>query len=284
MLSFGIRNLKIFFKDKSSVFFSLLAVFIIIGLYALFLGDMLLSGFEGVYGARFIMDSWVMAGLLGVTSVTTTMGAFGIMVEDRAKKINKDFIASPIKNYKIVGGYIFSSIIVGIIMSLITMILAEGYVLINGGELMGVVTLMKVLGLIILSTFANTSIVLFIVSFFNSSNAFATASTVIGTLIGFLTGIYVPIGQLPEVAQWAIKCFPVSHAVSLFRQVLMEAPMASSFVGAPTKAIAEFKESMGVTFNFNGTVITPIVSVVILITTAVLFYALSVLNISRKRK
>ncbi len=33
------RNLKLFFRDKSAVFFSLLAVFIIIGLYRFFLGD-----------------------------------------------------------------------------------------------------------------------------------------------------------------------------------------------------------------------------------------------------
>jgi hypothetical protein len=37
MIFFGIRNLKVFFKDRTAVFFSLLAVFIIIGLYALFL-------------------------------------------------------------------------------------------------------------------------------------------------------------------------------------------------------------------------------------------------------
>ncbi|HCD44303.1 MAG TPA: ABC transporter, partial [Lachnoclostridium sp.] len=33
------RNLKLFFRDRSAVFFYLLSVFIIIGLYALFLGD-----------------------------------------------------------------------------------------------------------------------------------------------------------------------------------------------------------------------------------------------------
>ncbi len=38
MIGMAKRNLKLFFRDKSAVFFSLLAVFIIIGLYALFLG------------------------------------------------------------------------------------------------------------------------------------------------------------------------------------------------------------------------------------------------------
>ena len=39
MIGFTKRNLKVFFRDKPSVFFSLLAAFIIIGLYVLFLGD-----------------------------------------------------------------------------------------------------------------------------------------------------------------------------------------------------------------------------------------------------
>ena len=33
------RNLKLFFRDRSAVFFSLLAIFIIIVLYIVFLGD-----------------------------------------------------------------------------------------------------------------------------------------------------------------------------------------------------------------------------------------------------
>jgi multidrug/hemolysin transport system permease protein len=39
MRAFTVRNLKVFFRDKSSVFFSLLSAIIIIGLYVLFLGD-----------------------------------------------------------------------------------------------------------------------------------------------------------------------------------------------------------------------------------------------------
>ena len=91
-----LRNLRIFFRDRSAVFFSLLAVFIIIGLYVLFLGDMMASSLKDVAGSRFLMDSWIMAGLLAVTSMTTTLGAFGIMVDDQSKKIIKDFYCSPV--------------------------------------------------------------------------------------------------------------------------------------------------------------------------------------------
>jgi multidrug/hemolysin transport system permease protein len=224
-----------------------------------------------------------MAGLLAVSSFTTTMGAFGIMVNDKMTKISKDFSSSPIKRSSIAGGYILSSFIIGVIMSIITLILTELYVLANGGKLLEFIPLLKSLGLIILTTLTNTSVVLFIVSFFKSENAFATASTVIGTLIGFLTGIYLPVGQLPESVQMVIKLFPVSHGAVLFRQVMMEAPAQISFANAPAEAVREFNELMGVTFKFGETIVTAAMSVTILVVTAIVFFGLSVLSISRKQ-
>ena len=284
MISFGMRNLKVFFKDKSSVFFSLLAVFIIIGLYALFLGDVWSSSMSEVPGIRFLMDSWIMAGLLAVTSVTTTMGAYGIMVQDKEKKITKDFAASPVGNKNIVGGYIIGAVVIGIIMSIIALALAELYIVAGGGEFLGMSALLKVLGLIVICTLCNSSIVLFLVSFFKSNNAFATASTIIGTLIGFLTGVYLPIGQLPESVQFIIKCFPPTHGALLFRQVMMEAPMAASFTDAPAQAASEFEYMLGITIKFGETTVTPLASLIILLVTAVVFYILALINISRKQK
>lgn len=284
MINFGIRNLKVFFKDKSSVFFSLLAVFIIIGLYALFLGDVWTSNMSEVPGISFLMDSWIMAGILAVTAVTTTMGAYGIMVQDKEKKITKDFAASPVGNVSIVGGYIIGAVIIGIIMSIIALILAELYIIADGGEFMGLYALMKVIGLIVICTLSSSSIVLFLVSFFKSNNAFATASTIIGTLIGFLTGVYLPIGQLPASVQLVIKCFPVSHGAALFRQVMMASPMEKSFNGAPAQALNDFKNMLGVTFKFGDSTVTPLTSIIILLVTAAVFYALALVNLSRKQK
>ncbi|SHH52148.1 multidrug/hemolysin transport system permease protein [Sporobacter termitidis DSM 10068] len=284
MIAFAARNLKVFFRDRTSVFFSLLAVFIIIGLYVLFLGDVWTSSIGDLTGVRFLMDSWIMAGLLAVTSVTTTMGAFGTMVDDRAKKISKDFYSSPIGRGSLTAGYIISSYIIGVIMTLVTLVLAEIYIVAYGGALLSLSAALQVVGLILISTLASTSMVLFIVSFFNSASAFATASTIIGTLIGFLTGIYLPVGQLPDAVQWIVKVFPVSHAAALLRQTMMASPLSQAFNGAPAEAAESFKELMGVNLRFGDAVASPIVSLLILAGTAVLFFALSLLNLSRKRK
>ncbi|MCH3908313.1 MAG: ABC transporter permease [Sphaerochaeta sp.] len=188
------RNLLVFFRDRATVFFSLLAVLIVIGLYVLFLGDAWVGNMADIPHVRTLMDTWIMAGLLSVASITTTMGAFDTMVEDKAKKIEKDIIFSPLKRSSIVGGYVISSFVIGVIMSLATLVLAELYIVLRGGAFLSGVALVQTLGLILFSTLSNTVFLFFLVSCFSSPNAFSTASSIIGTLIGFLTGIYLPIG------------------------------------------------------------------------------------------
>ncbi|KMT22382.1 ABC transporter permease [Clostridium cylindrosporum] len=284
MTSIAIRNLKIFFRDKSAIFFSLLSALIIIGLYALFLGDAITKDMKGIDNAEILINNWIMAGILAVTSITTTMGAFGTMVNDRSRKILKDFISSPIKRYELVGGYILSSFIIGVIMTFITLIIAEAYIYINDGELLSLVNTLKVIGLIIISVLSSSAMVFFMVSFFQSQNAFATASTVVGTLIGFLTGIYIPIGTLPEAVQFVVKVFPVSHSGALIRQVMMEDALVTSFAGAPSSYIDKFNLDMGVIYKFGDTTVSFTTSIIILIVTAVVFYILAILNMSRKIK
>lgn len=285
MLSITYRNVKIFFRDKASVFFSLLSVFIVIGLYALFLGDSLVSGLS-MFGdnARDLANNWIIAGLLAVSSITTTMGAFGIMVEDRHKKILKDFNASPIKRSALAGGYILSSFFIGLIMSGITLVLGQIYVVLCGGDMITFEQVLLIIPTILLSVLSSSALIFFIVSFFKSQNAFATASTVIGTLIGFITGIYIPIGQLPEAVQFVIKIFPVSHAVVLMRNILMSNTMDTAMSGVPPQAVEEFEIMFGNVYKFGDFTVTPFMSVLVLIATALLFYGLAILNISRKKK
>jgi multidrug/hemolysin transport system permease protein len=184
----------------------------------------------------------------------------------------------------IAGGYIFSAFIIGVIMCIVALVLCQVYIVSGGGALFTGIQLLKIFALILLSTFSNTALVLFFVSFFQSNNAFSIASTIIGTVIGFLTGIYIPIGQLPAGVQTVIKLFPPSHSALLLRQVMMEDAINTGFAGAPADTIASFKELMGASFTIGGTTITPIVSIGILVLSGFLFLGLSMLSLSRKKR
>jgi multidrug/hemolysin transport system permease protein len=270
----------LFFRDKSAVFFSLLAVIIIIGLYAVFLGDVMLENeaMKTLSNAKVLMYEWLFAGLLTVTSVTASMGAFAIMVEDKTKNITKDWDAAPISQGSVTFGYIGSSFVVGTLVMLITLAIAEVFIIMQGGEPLSPLALMNMLGVLLLSALASSALTTFIVGFFKTQSQFSAASTIIGTMIGFVTGIYLPVGSLPNYAASVVKWFPLSHSAALFRRLLMGGTLDKAFAGAPIEAQTGFSDFFGVTLGVG-----PLVSVFILAVTAVLFFGLSVLREKLKK-
>ena len=284
MISFVSRNLKVFFRDKTAVFFSLLAVLIVLGLYIFFLGDVWVDSFPNIKGVKNLMNCWIIAGLIGVTSVTANMGAFGTMIEDKSKNKIKDFYVSPIKKSKIVGGYIISSFIVGSMMSVVTLIISQIYLVYSGVDVLNFKELTEVFLIILMTSLSNSAMILFIVSLFSSEKAFSTASTIVGTLIGFITGIYLPISMLPDSVQIIVKLFPTSHGISILRQIFMKKQMDISFADVPTNYINEFKESMGVVYYINDKLVSNTTSVFILIASTIIFFFLAGLVLYKKKK
>lgn len=283
MIHFASRNIKLYFRDKATVFFSLLSVFIIIGLYVLFLGNVWTSEFPNQEYGKFIMNSWIMAGLISVTGFTTAIGAFGIMIQDRELKIEKDFLSAPVKRSSLASGYLLSAYSISVIMSLIALILGEIFIIAEGGELLGAVAIVKIIGIILANSFLSVSMIQVIIGFIHTGNAFSAFSTVIGTLIGFLTGIYLPIGQLPDGVQTIIRIFPISHSASLARQIFMDIPLKIGFNGAPEAVISSFKELMGVIFLVGNKEITPVMSLSYMLLIGVLCFVIAVLNLSRRK-
>jgi multidrug/hemolysin transport system permease protein len=272
------RNITLYFRDKTNMFFSMLSVLIIIALFAIFLG-------QGFWQSTEIRDSWLMAGVLAVAAVTTALGAFSTMVEDRVNKIAKGFYASPIKRSHITTAYILSPFVVSVIMTTITAIGFGIYLVATGSNLPRTAGLLQLLGLILLSSITATAIVCFVVSHMKTNSAFVTISTIVGTLSGFLMGIYIPIGNLPVAVQNVIMLFPPAHAAMLFRQILMEIPLDIAFEGAVGGIeMAAVRENLGVVFVFAGFEVTPGMSIAFLSGTAILFFALSVMSMRKARK
>ena len=284
MITFTKRNILLYFRDKTAVFFSLLSVLILIGLYVLFLGDLTSKGLPDFPSKKLLLTSWFIAGILAITSMTTTLGSFGILVEDRANNRVLDFHASPIPRAKLVGGYILSALFIGVFMCTFTFLIANVYLLLSGETVLALNKIIYLLGVIILAVVSSASMVLLIVTFFKTVNAFAAASTVIGTLLGFLAGIYIPIGTLPDYLQTIVKLFPVSHSAALFRQLLMETSLVDAFANAPVEMKEDFLSNMGIVYDIKGHTITKSISILYLIGTTILFFTLSLVLMNRKNK
>jgi len=276
------RNIKLYYRDKVNVFLSLLSVLIIIGLFVLVLGDMMLTGWmRDLVQAEVLMYSWLAAGVVAVAAITIATGAFDVVVGDRVKKINKGFYVSPIKRRDIASGYILGGFVVVVIMTLVVFVLWSVYIRMIGGSFLSFVGYLQILGVILLSSFLGTSIVYFIASVTKSHSAFNTIATIMGTLMGFLMGIYFPVGALPDTVQTIVKLFPPAHGGMLLRRIIMAPAMDDSFYGVPVEHVEEFREAMGMVFRLGEFEFTPVMSVMMMLGTAAVFYGLSVLNMRK---
>lgn len=281
------RNMKLFFRDKTSVFFSLLSVIILISLYLIFLSnlqyDSVKQAVGNIKGIKFLINSWIMGGLVSIVAFTSTLGAFGSMVGDKEKENANDFMVSPIKNVHIVAGYVLSSAIVGLIMTIFAAIFSEVFIYIDNGSLLDVGSMVKVLAVIFLSVIMATVINMFIASLVRTMSAFTAVSTVIGTLIGFLTGVYVPIGSLPSTVRYIIMFFPPSHAGLVLKKIVMAKPLSEVFKNAPSSVISSYKTQYGVDFLIKGHNITISESILYMVAVTVIFFVL-ILVVRRKSK
>ena len=279
------RNMMLFFKDKSAVFFSLMAVFVVLFLYICFLGDMMIKPLEEAFGkhARELSDNWIMAGMLGTVSLTTSLSVLGIIIDDKSKRILQDFQVSPLTPKEIIISYILSTFIITFLVSLFTLGIAELYIVSYGGEWLTLSALGNVLLIMCISIFSCTTMLFVIMSFFTSTSSFSNVTTIIGTLSGFLMGIYVPIGSLPTFLQTAIRFFPPSHGASLFRKAMLEEPMQRIFSSFSPETLSNFREQFGLDFYYGNTMCTTPVSIAVLFVTGLAFLIVAFLIMKRKK-
>lgn len=257
------RNMLLFFKDKTAVFFSFMAVIIVLFLYVCFLGDMMIKPLEQSFPttARELSDTWIMAGTLGIVSLTTSLSVLGIVIHDKSNHIIDDFRISPISKMQISLSYILSTILITLFISLVTLGIAQVYIVAYGGHFFSLKTLVKLFGVMLLSILSCTSMLYFFMSFFHNDTSFSNVTTIIGTLSGFLMGIYVPIGSLPSFLQNIIMYFPPSHGAALFRHVMMEDVLAATFTSSQTDALHVFQEQFGLIFSYGVFETTPIINI-----------------------
>ncbi len=281
------RNLKLFFRDRASVFFSLLSVIIIIGLYALFLGDIQVQNLQDASGqilpgAEWLTNAWILAGILAVSTVTVSLGAYGTMVDDVHGGQIKDFFVSPIRRSQLVAGYMISSALISFIMNIVAFVISEAYIAVSGGELLSLLQMFETLGILCLSIFSFSSLVCFVTSYVKSPRAYGTLSTIVGTMIGFVTGIYVPVGVLPEAVVTVMKGIPFTYCALWLRQIFTEAPLQTAFAGVPAEYVKNYTDMYGITLYFGDTPVTPWMMALIIAGTGILFFALSIWRLSKR--
>lgn len=255
------RNILIFVRDRSAVFSSILSMLIMLGLMALFLGNMSTEDVIAVLNkaggerdavqdrahAKYLVQMWSLAGILTTNAVTVTMTVMGNMIKDKTTSRLASLFMTPVSRLRIALGYILSAWIIGIMMCLVTLTAAQGYMAASGQPLLAGEACVKLAGMIALNTFVYAAIAYLAALFTDSESAWSGLLTITGTLVGFVGAIYLPMAALPEKVASVLKYLPVLHGASMMRRVCTQAAAETAFAGLPETLVDTFNEKMGVT-------------------------------------
>lgn len=290
------RNILIYIREKSSVFFSLLSAMIIIGLMVIFLGKMnsdevvsLLQQYGGERdtltdqsNATQLVFMWSLAGIVVVNSVSITLTMIGEMVTDETSNRLSSFYVSPVNRILFVLGYIVAAIIMGILMCFLTVIIGEFIIYYNGGTFLTLAQTLRILLYIVINVFISSCMIFFIANFVHSNSAFSALATIMGTLVGFLSGIYLPMGMLPEKIQTVLKLIPILHGSSLMRDAFTKEAIETTFRGMPEELVQGYQEFMGISITWQGDVIENNTKIAFLLVSGVLLIVISVMLQKRR--
>ena len=287
----ALRNIKCYLRDKTAVFFSFLSPLIILMLYLLFLGDIqnqsLLAIFQQAglsasssHVSQFVA-SWLISGVMSVTALTVTLGASEILVSDKAKNVQSDFYVAPVSKLNVLLSYVVSVFIISFSINVVILFVAQIYLLSLGAPMLSFISILKLIGITFLSILSSTFLILFIVSFLSSSNAFAVVSTLVGTLIGFLIGAYMPISMFPTPIQFISNLMPASYSNSFFKSILMEPILQNLTVGAGNELTSAIRDAYSMDLYLGDTRIKMYVMLIVLIVSVFVFMLLALLRFKK---
>ncbi|MCL1808011.1 MAG: ABC transporter permease [Oscillospiraceae bacterium] len=227
------RNMKLFLRDRATVFFSFLSTIILVALYFLFIGEVFKSemqnsttgagSFSITSGAQnFIVYLQMMAGVLVLNSMSLATGAFSTIAKDFENKRVDSFILTPVKTREMIFSYFATGIIAGFGLNLFTWMVSFTVIGVATGYWLAVSTFLTVVLVLFTASLISCSLTLLIVTLVKSSSAIGVINGVAGTFFGFLCGIYMPYGNLGDGVKAVGSILPLSHLTIWLKRVVLD--------------------------------------------------------------
>lgn len=238
------RNILTFLRDKAAVFFSLLSVIILLALYFLFIGEQYRSGIGESIDNNikiFLSTSVIMGGVLVINTVSLSLGVMGNIINDQQLNKMDAFLVTPVKRYKIILAYYVTGIIVTGLLTWLMWWLTVIYVGLFSGYWYTLPTILEVMLVLLFFTFISSTLMIFLTTLIKSVNAFGAMSGVLGTFIGFVSGIYIPIVVFETPMKYVASIMPFTHMTIWLKNVILREPYAL----IPIEAVEQIEFAYG---------------------------------------
>lgn len=226
-----LRNIKVYLKDRMAIILSMMTQIIVLGLYLLFLKGNYLDTVKANLGEleslvtdgaiEALINSWLIAGVIGTSVVTVALSSLSVMVSDKQNKINYDYGASPVKGSTVVLSYFSGAVVNTIIISSILLTAGLVFIAIGGTFVYSFTDILSIYGLTVLGSVSSTLLLMVFASFFKKSSTLSSFNVMVSAAIGFVIGAYIPVSQFSQGVQTAVNLVPGSQIAGMMRNVLM---------------------------------------------------------------
>jgi len=222
------RDIKIFYRTKGNIFFSLLAVLILVVLHFAIFRQVytdnwveIASHIPGLSVERlqlqWIADSLMFSAIIPIGAVTISLTTLGLMVADRETNTLSDFLVSPIRRGSLLTSYLASSFIVCFLMLAGFVVFFQIYFLIVYGVGFTLIQIGKILLVMIGALIFANVFMLLLVSFFKTQQTLSAVGAIVGTMMGFVSGAYIPLGMFGDTIGNIFSALPFAQITVLSR-------------------------------------------------------------------
>ena len=246
-----LRNLKEFIRDRVKLITSLIIPFFF--LYV----------FSSIFKTDQVEDptAFLLAGIIVATAFQTSLNIATSTIDDTVSGFMKEILVSPTSRFKVALGQILSAATIASAQGILILIIG----LFTGLKFQHWETIFYVLLALILVGLVFSGFGLFLASMVKSSSTFQVVQQAVVLPFTFLSGAYIPITLLPKVLQFVAYFNPMTYTTAFFRTIMLEKSSLTQ-----TEWLQE-----GLAFDFNGFIITPWISGIIMSIFGLLFLFLA---------
>ncbi len=286
------RNTKLYFKEKSAFFSSLITPMILLVLFIAFLKntytDSIIANLpQGVDLEESIVNSfvgsWLMSSVLGVTCVTVAFCVNMIMVNDKVNKSVHDMLITPVKKSTISLGYFLSNLVSTLIVNYACMVLGFIYLIVVGWYFSFVDVLMIVFVVFLCSMFG-CALACVVEYFISSSGGMSAIATLVSSMYGFISGAYMPLSQYGLGIQKFVSCLPGTYGVGLLRNYYMRGVLDKMSETLPPQSLESIKDGFDANMYFFGDKVSVGVMFAVIVSTTLILMAIYLCFVFIKKK
>ena len=209
------RHMLVLFRNKIRMFFTVMAPLIIFAVYILFLRNLELDSVKSAImqintdlgvnlnyadyqkSVETIVDSWMLSGIIAISTITVSLQTNNIIVNDKENGVNRDFASSPVSKGLLIASYFLYNIIVTVIICFIFLMVCFIYLACLGEFTIDFVGFLQIFGIMVYSSISSVLFTVFICSFIKRDATMGSIVMIFSTAVGFIMGAYMPLGMMP---------------------------------------------------------------------------------------